>query len=515
MRILKTKIIKNFINVIHLFGVNARIEERKTIIDYLEKVYQETLDDETKEILLYNSLSIDEINLFIRKYKYMLLNQESMQEIDKVIEIYEIARECVNNFRKIDIKIEDNSISILQSLEILSEEANKNLVLINSISGILYSTGVFVPKDEDKANYYFEKNALWNKEFDMLALAYNYKHNYEKRTYWYLMAKKMFNFPFNEENKEIEKKVDEDYIIHKLLIDERAHLQYNSQVYNPILSKILYEGNFSITEKRALLFSQKEKDYFPISALVTKDKQYTLEKRKYDFRIDEQEKLIKALGNMSDKTNNVPLIINCESKLIMNIYSSFIDEYFKTSIVKDIDASRFNFNNLLCTSALNNYLYQIVTQNNTSNIVIKYHNLHELKEGYLSLILNLLNKEKYYMHDIMVSIDKSKLINIVFVQDLHSLDSRILQTANIITLKKENNNEKEEIVKTKFMIELEKKNIPFNDIFNKYIKNITTTVPYDKIIEVVNDVVSRVNYEDEEIILNIIKESKMSHSIGF
>lgn len=529
MSVLKTKIIRNFINVVHLFGINAREKERQTIIDYLEKVYQKKLDVQTKQILLQNMLSADEINIFIRKYKYMLLNQENTEEMDEAKDIYEIARECINNFKKIGVTIEDSNISLLQSLEILAEEANKNIVLVNSIYGILYSTGVFVEKDLDKANHYYKKNALWNKEFDMLALAYNYKDNLNESIYWYLMAKKMFDISFIKENKEsyesIQKKVDEDYIIHKLLADERASLQYNSQIYNPILSKILYEGKFSINEKRNLLFSQKEKDFYPIGALVTKEKPYVIEKRKYDFRIEEQEKVVKALKDMSSKTNAAPLIINCESKLIMNIYSSFINDYFKENVVKDIDAARFNFNNLLCTNALNNYLYQLVTQNSTNNIVIKYHNLHKVKEGYLSLVLNLLNEEKYYMHDIMVSVDKSKLINIIFVQDLHSLDNRILQTSNIITLKKESAQEKEEIVRTKFMIELEKKDNSltskylkdknFNEKIERYVKNIKESTPYDKIVSVVNDVVSRVCYEDEEVILEIINKSKESHTIGF
>lgn len=532
MSILKTKIIRNFINVVHLFGINAREKERQIIIDYLEKVYQKNLDVQTKQILLQNMLSADEINIFIRKYKYMLLNQENTEEMDEAKDIYEIARECINSFKKIGVTIEDSNISLLQSLEILSEEANKNVVLVNSIYGILYSTGVFVEKDLDKANRYYKKNALWNKEFDMLALAYNCKDDIRKSTYWYLMAEKMFDISFIKENiktkelyESIQKKVEEDYIIHKLLADERASLQYNSQIYNPILSKILYEGKFSINEKRTLLFSQREKDFYPIGALVTKEKPYVIGEHKYDFRLEEQEKIIKALKDMSNKINAAPLIINCESKLIMNIYSSFINNYFKGNVVKDIDAARFNFNNLVCTNALNNYLYQLVTQNSTNNIVIKYHNLHKVKEGYLSLILNLLNEEKYYIHDIMVSVDKSKLINIIFVQDLHSLDNRILQASNIITLKKESVQEKEEIVRTKIMIELEKKDESlvsrylkdknFNEKIEKYIKNITSYTPYDKIVSVVNEVVSRVCYEDEEVILDIITKSKESHTIGF
>ena len=70
MSILKSKIIRNFVNTIYLFGLNASSEVRQIIINYLEKVFNYKLDNETKDILLNDRLSLEEINLFFRKYKY-------------------------------------------------------------------------------------------------------------------------------------------------------------------------------------------------------------------------------------------------------------------------------------------------------------------------------------------------------------------------------------------------------------------------------------------------------------
>lgn len=525
MSILKSKIIRNFVNTIYLFGLNASSEVRQIIINYLEKVFNYKLDDETKDILLNDRLSLEEINLFFRKYKYMLLDGDEVGELEEVKKVYEVARESINLFTSLEIKVEDDSISVLKSFETLQEAFSKNLILANSIYGVIYYNGIFKDINVDKANMYFIKNALWNNEFAMLALALNYKEqkDYEKSLYWERMAMKMnfleeceeYDLPKNV-IKKIEKEVEKDYEIHKLLKDDRASSQYNLQTYNPSLSKIIYDKSFNITEKKALLFTQQKMDYSHVSALVCEKKKYELSKIKYSFRADEQERLIKALKVITSKENNYPLIINCESKVIINLYSNFINEYFKNDIVKDLDATRCDYNALLRTYAQNNYLYQIVTQNGSNNIVMKYHNLHEVKDSNLSMFLSLLNpNEKYFIQDLMASVDKSHLINIIFVQNLHSLDSRILQSSNIITLKKETEEEKEEIVRTKFLIELENKGIEYSKEYDKYIDKIASTISFERIFEVINEVVSRVSFETEDVLNEIIVQAKNSRTIGF
>ena len=84
MSILKSKIIRNFVNTIYLFGLNASSEVRQIIINYLEKVFNYKLDNETKDILLNDRLSLEEINLFFRKYKYMLLDGDEVGELEEV-----------------------------------------------------------------------------------------------------------------------------------------------------------------------------------------------------------------------------------------------------------------------------------------------------------------------------------------------------------------------------------------------------------------------------------------------
>ena len=98
MSILKSKIIRNFVNTIYLFGLNASSEVRQIIINYLEKVFNYKLDDETKDILLNDRLSLEEINLFFRKYKYMLLDGDEVGELEEVKKVYEVARESINLF---------------------------------------------------------------------------------------------------------------------------------------------------------------------------------------------------------------------------------------------------------------------------------------------------------------------------------------------------------------------------------------------------------------------------------
>lgn len=525
MSILKSKIIRNFINTIYLFGLNATSEVREIIISYLEKVFNYELDDETKDVLINDKLSLEEINLFFRKYKYMLLDGEEVEDLEEVKRIYEVARESINLFTSLEIKIEDDSISILKSFETLQDAFSKNLILANSIYGVIYYNGIFKDKNINKANKYFLKNALWNNEFAMLALAFNYKEqkDYEKSLYWEMLAMKMnfieeydeFDLPRNV-IKKIEKEVEKDFEIHKLLKDDRASSQYSLTAYNPSLSKILYDNSFDLTEKKALLFTQQKMDYSHVSALVCENKKYNISGVKYNFRKDEQERLLKALKVIASKENNNPLIINCESKVIINLYSSFINAYFKNDIVKDLDATRCDYNSLLRTHAQNNYLYQIVTQNGSNNIVMKYHNLHEVKDANLSMFLSLLNpNEKYFIQDIMASVDKKHIINIIFVQNLHSLDSRILQSSNIITLRKESEEEKEEIVRTKFLIELENKGIEYRKEYDEYIETISKTISFERVFEVINEVVSRVSFETENVLEEIIGQAKNSRTIGF
>ena len=120
-----------------------------------------------------------------------------------------------------------------------------------------------------------------------------------------------------------------------------------------------------------------------------------------------------------------------------------------------------------------------------------------------------------FIQDLMASVDKSHLINIIFVQNLHSLDSRILQSSNIITLKKETEEEKEEIVRTKFLIELENKGIEYSKEYDKYIDKIASTISFERIFEVINEVVSRVSFETEDVLNEIIVQAKNSRTIGF
>ena len=129
MSILKSKIIRNFVNTIYLFGLNASSEVRQIIINYLEKVFNYKLDDETKDILLNDRLSLEEINLFFRKYKYMLLDGDEVGELEEVKKVYEVARESINLFTSLEIKVEDDSISVLKSFETLQEAFSKNLIL--------------------------------------------------------------------------------------------------------------------------------------------------------------------------------------------------------------------------------------------------------------------------------------------------------------------------------------------------------------------------------------------------
>lgn len=525
MCILESKIIRNFINTIYLFGLNAKFEVRTLVLNYLENVFNYKLSENTRNILLNDVLSRDSINLFFRKYKYMLIEKDTVDDLEDIKSVYEVARESIENFNKLDIITEDDSISVLKSFELLQQAVNKNLVIANSIYGVIYSIGLFVDKDLNKANEYYKKNALWNNEFDILALIYNFNkmNKLDKSYYWSLIAFKMKYIEeviepdlSKQELKQIEKEVEKNIEVHKILGDDHANTQHNLFVYNPSLEKILYDNSFDITEKKQLLFSTEKIDYSRVSALVCENKKHEIGKTKYNFRVSEQEKVINALKTLVKKENNVPLIINCESKIIINLYSKFIDKYFKTSSIKELDASRCDYNSLARHYATNNFLYQTVTQNGTNDLVIKYHNLHELKENNISLFLSLLNpEEKYYIQDLRVSINKKNLINIIFVQDLHSIDSRILQISNIITLKKETDEEKKDIVKTKFLLELENKNISYQEEYEKYVDKITEYVSYDKIFEVINEIVSRVSFESEDVLLDIILNSKNSRTIGF
>ena len=260
-------------------------------------------------------------------------------------------------------------------------------------------------------------------------------------------------------NKVLEDKISNDLTIHKLLNDERASAQYNKEKYEPNLAKILYLGTFDLNEKKALLFSKGNIDFSEISALVFEEVLMNMMKPKYGFRSDEQQRLFDAFASMIQMDFNVPIIIHSESKAIIDLYSNFINQYFNGTTTRELDASRFDLNNLYRMHALNNYLYQVFTLENTNNVVIKYHNLHEVKENNLSLFFSLLiNSNKYFIQDIKVSIDKRNLINIIFCRDITLLDKRIVEASNVITLDKATEEEKREIIKTKFLLELEKKN---------------------------------------------------------
>ena len=156
------------------------------------------------------------------------------------------------------------------------------------------------------------------------------------------------------------------------------------------------------------------------------------------------------------------------------------------------------------------------TLENTNNVVIKYHNLHEVKENNLSLFFSLLiNSNKYFIQDIKVSIDKRNLINIIFCRDITLLDKRIVEASNVITLDKATEEEKREIIKTKFLLELEKKNLEFLPDYEKLIDAVNKGVKLDNVCEVVTALVSRIHFCTIEELEALVPKLSDIKTIGF
>lgn len=527
MKIIEAKIIRYFMFIYTILGRNANLSVREEILSYLEKVYGEKVSDLVEEVLLYDNLSIDNINLLFRKYRYMLLDGqdiEGIRNIEQIVDIYNVAKESINHFKALEIKIEDNNISVLRSFEILEEAMKKNLVCANFIYAVINYLGIFCNKDQEKAEELFIKNAMWNDEVSILCLIsyYREKEDYQRAYLWSEIAiglEYLNNNSFKDLvklNKVLEDKISNDLTIHKLLNDERASAQYNKEKYEPNLAKILYLGTFDLNEKKALLFSKGNIDFSEISALVFEEVLMNMMKPKYGFRSDEQQRLFDAFASMIQMDFNVPIIIHSESKAIIDLYSNFINQYFNGTTTRELDASRFDLNNLYRMHALNNYLYQVFTLENTNNVVIKYHNLHEVKENNLSLFFSLLiNSNKYFIQDIKVSIDKRNLINIIFCRDITLLDKRIVEASNVITLDKATEEEKREIIKTKFLLELEKKNLEFLPDYEKLIDAVNKGVKLDNVCDVVTALVSRIHFCTIEELEALVPKLSDIKTIGF
>lgn len=533
MKIKEAKIIRYFMFVYAILGRNANNSIREKILNYLQEVYQYEVSDLVKEVLLHDDLSLDNINLLFRRYRYMLLentkfNEDENKEIEKVVDIYNVAKESIEYLKKLEIIVEDSNISILRSFEILESAMKKNIVPANLIFSIINYLNIYCDKEqeylEEIAEKTLTKNAMWNDETSILCLIYNYqqKKDYQRAYYWNKIAEGLGYLDNNKyekltkANKVLEDNIENDLIIHKLLNDDRASAQYKKEIYEPNLAKILYLGTFDLNEKKSLLFSKGNIDFSEISALVFEEVLMNVVPPKYDFRREEQIRLFEVFMDMIHMDFNVPIIINSESKAIIDIYSNLINQYFEGTTTRDLDASRFDLNNLYRMHALNNYLYQVFTLENTNNVVIKYHNLHEVKENNLSLFFSLLiNSNKYFIHDIKVSIDKRNLINIIFCKDISLLDKRIVEASNVITLDKATEAEKKDIIYTKFLIELEKKKLEYIPEYDKLIETINNRIKLDNVCDVVSAVVSRIHYCTIEELEEIIPKISDAKSIGF
>ena len=188
MKIIEAKIIRYFMFIYTILGRNANLYVREEVLSYLEKVYDEKVSDLVKEVLLYDNLSIDNINLLFRKYRYMLLDGQDVkgiENIEKIVDIYNVAKESINHFKTLEIKIEDNNISVLRSFEILEEAMKKNLVCANFIYAVLNYLGIFCDKDDEKAEELFTKNAMWNDEVSILCLVNYYKEKKDNQRVYY------------------------------------------------------------------------------------------------------------------------------------------------------------------------------------------------------------------------------------------------------------------------------------------------------------------------------------------
>ena len=524
------KIVKYFVNIMYFLGNSTNRDEKLKLIDYLENVFNCKIKDRIKEELLNNLFTKRQVNYFCRRYEYLVLNgDKELEELDDVIEVYNIAKESISYLTKLELIVDEDEMSYLKSIDMIKSSLKKNYVLINYTYGVACDLGILFDENKKQAIEYYTKNALWNDEFSILCLAYDYakNDNYIDSLYYYKLANKLgyisedFYKALNkkvtkEELKTVNERIDKDFIIHDLLNDERSSYQYNPDRYDPNLSRVLYQGSFDLCEKKLLLFSKQKTDYSVISALVFSNDDLSLNPIKYNFRINEQKKIHDILSRMIRKKNNNPIIITCKSKIIMAIFSEYIDGYFEGSVVKDLDVTRCDNNSLTRYQASNNYLYQVFTSNETDNVVIKYHNLHKIKEGSIDQYISLLLPEnKYYFQDIKVSADKSNLINIIFSLDINELDNRIVHSSNVIDLDKALASEKREIVQTKFSMELVKKSLSPNVEFDKIVDSLVEKVNYNKLNEAINEVVSRLNFGDKDDVSEVISEFSSSKGIGF
>ena len=92
MKIIEAKIIRYFMFIYTILGRNANLSVREEILSYLEKVYGEKVSDLVEEVLLYDNLSIDNINLLFRKYRYMLLDGQDIEGIRNIEQIVDISQ---------------------------------------------------------------------------------------------------------------------------------------------------------------------------------------------------------------------------------------------------------------------------------------------------------------------------------------------------------------------------------------------------------------------------------------
>ena len=114
-----------------------------------------------------------------------------------------------------------------------------------------------------------------------------------------------------------------------------------------------------------------------------------------------------------------------------------------------------------------------------------------------------------------MSIDKRNLINIIFCRDITLLDKRIVEASNVITLDKATEEEKREIIKTKFLLELEKKNLEFLPDYEKLIDAVNKGVKLDNVCEVVTALVSRIHFCTIEELEALVPKLSDIKTIGF
>lgn len=530
--LIEAKIIRHYVNFLYFFSNNISYKEKELLINYLESVLNTKLMKEIKDILLNNLFTRKEINYFSRRYQYLQMNDsDEVESLELAHQVYMIAKESVADLDVLKLGIDDEEMSPLKTMEMLKTSIKLNFVSINLVYALANHLGILFDKDVNVSQKYFTKNALWNDELSTLCLAYNYLENgdFIESYYWYSICKNLgftdgmntalinaINGLDEKELNAINKKIKYDTNIHRLLDDERANAKYDPKKYDPNLSMILYEGKFDINEKKMLLFAKGDVDFSHMSSLVFDNVERTLNNVKYDFRNEEQNKIIDVLKRMVKSEDNYPIIITCKSKVILSIFSNLINGYFEGYVVKSLDAARCDNNLLTRYQARNNYLYQVFTSNETDSVVIKYHNLHEIKEGIIDHYVSLLMPDnKYYFQDIRVSANKSNLINIIFCVNIDALDNRIVHSSNVIELDKAKGEEKEQIVRTKFAIELDKKELELKDEYEPFIDKIIKKVNYEMLDEAVNEVVARLNFGDFDDIEDVIKQFSSGKGIGF